>query len=127
VKRTPWSGEGHGEDSRARVFRADVCLPPCLRSPGSSASSSRCTGTRGKRGGSIHHDDHIGRASPPALTRQPRDRRCPPSSPGQSGKDGPVAQYLVGAKLALRFPTEKIGNESYSTADVQLNRPGDFL
>lgn len=45
----------------------------------------------------------------------------------QSGKDGPVAQYLVGAKLALRFPDKEIGNESYSTADVQLNRPGDFV
>jgi hypothetical protein len=45
----------------------------------------------------------------------------------QSGKDGPVAQYLVGAKLALRFPDQNIGNESYSTADVQLNRPGDFV
>lgn len=45
----------------------------------------------------------------------------------ESGKDGPVAQYLIGAKLALRFPKEEIGNESYSTADVQLNRPGDFF
>lgn len=42
------------------------------------------------------------------------------------GKDGPVAQYLVGAKLQLRFPDKKIGNESYSTADMQLKRPGDF-
>jgi hypothetical protein len=45
----------------------------------------------------------------------------------ESGKDGPVAQYLVGAKLTLRFPNVEIGNESYSTADVQRNRPGDFL
>ena len=44
----------------------------------------------------------------------------------ETGKDGPVAQYLVGAKLALRFPDRKIGNESYSTADGQLDRPGDF-
>ena len=42
-------------------------------------------------------------------------------------KEGPVAQYLVGAKLQLRFPDIKVGNESYSTADVQLGRPGDFL
>lgn len=45
----------------------------------------------------------------------------------ESGKDGPVAQYLVGAKLALRFPDQDIGNESYSTADAQLKRPGDFF
>ncbi len=44
-----------------------------------------------------------------------------------TGKEGPVAQYLVGAKLQLRFPLVKIGNESYSTADDQLGRPGDFL
>lgn len=45
----------------------------------------------------------------------------------QTGKEGPVAQYLVGAKLQLRFPHIQIGNESYSTADDQLGRPGDFL
>lgn len=44
----------------------------------------------------------------------------------EANKDGPVAQYLVGAKLALRFPRIDIGNESYSTADDQLDRPGDF-
>ena len=44
----------------------------------------------------------------------------------EGGKDGPVAQYLVGAKLQLRFPELKISNESYSTADMQLGRPGDF-
>ena len=41
-------------------------------------------------------------------------------------KEGPVAQYLVGAKLQLRFPKETISNESYSTADEQLGRRGDF-
>ncbi|MBI5187224.1 MAG: DUF4928 family protein [Nitrospinae bacterium] len=45
----------------------------------------------------------------------------------ENGKHGPVAQYLVGAKLAIRFPTLEIGNESFSTADQQLNRQGDFL
>lgn len=43
-----------------------------------------------------------------------------------TGKEGPVAQYLVGSKLQLRFPHIQIGNESYSTADDQLGRPGDF-
>ncbi|MHB9026081.1 MAG: DUF4928 family protein [Armatimonadota bacterium] len=45
----------------------------------------------------------------------------------QSGKEGPVAQYLIGAKLQLRFPDIEISNESYSTADVQLQRHGDFF
>ena len=44
----------------------------------------------------------------------------------ESGKDGPVAQYLIGAKLQLRFPEIKISNESFSTADSQLGRFGDF-
>lgn len=44
----------------------------------------------------------------------------------ETGKEGPVAQYLVGAKLQLRFPSVEIGNESYSTADDQLGRRGDF-
>jgi len=44
----------------------------------------------------------------------------------EAGKEGPVAQYLVGAKLQRRFPEMEISNESYSTADVQLGRRGDF-
>lgn len=44
-----------------------------------------------------------------------------------TGKEGPIAQYLVGAKLQLRFPNEKIRNESYSTSDDQSNLPGDFV
>lgn len=43
-----------------------------------------------------------------------------------SGKAGPVAQHLVGAKLALRFPDQVIRNDSYSTADDQLGRAGDY-
>lgn len=39
---------------------------------------------------------------------------------------GAVAQHLVGAKLALRFPEQNISNESYTTADFQTNRAGDF-
>ncbi|MGP9504003.1 DUF4928 family protein [Specibacter sp. AOP5-B1-6] len=39
---------------------------------------------------------------------------------------GAVAQHLVGAKLALRFPEHEVGNDSYSTADQQTARPGDF-
>ena len=45
----------------------------------------------------------------------------------KDGKAGPVAQHLVGAKLQLRFPNETVGRESYSTADKQLGRSGDFL
>lgn len=40
---------------------------------------------------------------------------------------GAVAQHLVGAKLSLRFPDQVISNESYTTADQQTERPGDFL
>ncbi|GAB4209952.1 MAG: hypothetical protein OHK0022_42030 [Roseiflexaceae bacterium] len=45
------------------------------------------------------------------------------------GKSGQVAQYLVGTKLELRLRGSSIvvSNESYSTADSQLNREGDFL
>ena len=45
----------------------------------------------------------------------------------ETGKMGPVAQHLVGAKLQLRFPNEVISNESSSTADDQLGRLGDFF
>ncbi len=44
-----------------------------------------------------------------------------------SGKAGYIAQHLVGAKLQLRFPGITVSNESGSTADVQTQRPGDFL
>lgn len=40
---------------------------------------------------------------------------------------GAVAQHLVGAKLSLRFPDLVISNDSYTTADQQTARPGDFL
>jgi hypothetical protein len=39
---------------------------------------------------------------------------------------GAVAQHLVGAKLKLRFPSAEVHNESYTTADLQTARPGDF-
>jgi len=45
----------------------------------------------------------------------------------EDGKLGAVAQYFVGAKLQLRFPGIAVSNDSYSTADVQLGRKGDFL
>ena len=43
------------------------------------------------------------------------------------GKAGYVAQHLVGAKLQLRFPAITVSNEGGSTADMQTQRPGDFL
>lgn len=45
----------------------------------------------------------------------------------QRNQSGPVAQHLVGAKLALRYPDREIENRSYSTADTQLKRPADFV
>jgi len=41
-------------------------------------------------------------------------------------QNGPVAQHLVGAKLAIRFPHLEVGNSAYSAADEQAGRPGDF-
>jgi hypothetical protein len=43
------------------------------------------------------------------------------------GKEGPVAQYLVGAKLALRFPDIDVRNDMSSTQDELSGIPGDFL
>ncbi|MCW7550121.1 DUF4928 family protein [Photorhabdus sp. APURE] len=39
---------------------------------------------------------------------------------------GIVLQHLVGAKLQLRFPDEKIGLDRANTADRQTDREGDF-
>ena len=44
----------------------------------------------------------------------------------ESGKSGPVAQHLVGAKLQLRFPKLNIPNNPASAADQQTGRDGDF-
>jgi hypothetical protein len=44
----------------------------------------------------------------------------------QSGKAGPVAEYLVGAKLSLRFPEKPIRNKRFSASDVQAGYHGDF-
>lgn len=43
-----------------------------------------------------------------------------------SGKAGPVAEYLVGAKLSLRFPNKEIRNKRFSTSDSQAGFSGDF-
>jgi hypothetical protein len=43
-----------------------------------------------------------------------------------SRKAGPVAEHLVGAKLALRFPQMEIRNKPFSEADVQGGFVGDF-
>lgn len=40
---------------------------------------------------------------------------------------GAVAQHLVGAALCLHYPTADIDNHSYTTADEQTGRPGDFV
>jgi hypothetical protein len=45
----------------------------------------------------------------------------------ETGKEGPVAQHLVGAKLQLRYPGIEVENFSYCTSDVQQGRSGDFL
>lgn len=45
----------------------------------------------------------------------------------EKGQFGPVAQYLVGAKLQLRYPTIRVDNDSFSTADTQLGRSGDYV
>ena len=39
----------------------------------------------------------------------------------------PLAQHLAGATLSLRYPRMEIENHSFTTADKQLGRPGDFL
>lgn len=39
---------------------------------------------------------------------------------------GAVAQHLIGATLSLRFPKIEISNDSYTTADQQTSRSGDF-
>jgi hypothetical protein len=44
----------------------------------------------------------------------------------ETGKAGAVAEYLVGAKLQLKFPDENIRNKRFSTADVQSGHCGDF-
>jgi len=44
----------------------------------------------------------------------------------ERGKEGPIAQYLVGAKLQLRYPKLEVENYSSSTADEPLKRRGDF-
>ena len=40
---------------------------------------------------------------------------------------GGVAQHLVGAVLEVRHPDLGIGNQSYTTADQQTGRSGDFM
>lgn len=44
----------------------------------------------------------------------------------EKGKAGEVAEYLVGAKLALRFPGHEIRNSAASAADEQTAEHGDF-
>lgn len=45
----------------------------------------------------------------------------------QRDQSGPIAQHLIGAKLAIRFPHIEVANFPYSAADDQVGRPGDFF
>ncbi len=47
--------------------------------------------------------------------------------PDTRNVSGCVAQHLVGAKLALRYPDKNIENYGCTTADIQLGRAGDFV
>lgn len=47
-------------------------------------------------------------------------------SASKRSQSGPVAQHLVGAKLAIRFPRLDVANFPYSAADEQAGRAGDF-
>jgi hypothetical protein len=42
-----------------------------------------------------------------------------------NAKAGPVGQYLVGAKLSLKYPG-RVRNRRYSAADMQSGEEGDF-
>ena len=44
----------------------------------------------------------------------------------ERGSAGAVAEHLVGAKLALRFPDHEVRNSSVSAADDQTDEHGDF-
>jgi len=44
----------------------------------------------------------------------------------ETGRRGPVAQHLVGAKLEMRFPDQPIRIEAVSAADDQAGQAGDF-
>ena len=47
-------------------------------------------------------------------------------SAAKRNRSGDVAEYLVGAKLALRFPSYEIRNSAASAADKQSDESGDF-
>ncbi len=44
----------------------------------------------------------------------------------KSGKAGAVAEYLVRAKLAIKFPNKEIRNKRFSVSDAQGGFAGDF-
>ena len=48
------------------------------------------------------------------------------ASAGNRLKTGEVAEYLIGAKLSLRFPNYDIRNSAASAADRQTEEQGDF-
>ena len=48
------------------------------------------------------------------------------ASAGKRLRTGEVAEYLVGAKLSLRFPDYDIRNSAASAADRQMAEQGDF-
>ena len=48
------------------------------------------------------------------------------ASAGERLKTGEVAEYLIGAKLSLRFPNYGIRNSAASAADRQTEEQGDF-
>lgn len=77
-------------------------------------------------------DDYFGRRRIEVDINPDSPIRAAVSSLIQAGKDrggntaGAIAQHLVGAKLKIRFPDVEVNVESYTTADVQTGRAGDY-
>ncbi|MEI7033508.1 DUF4928 family protein [Streptomyces pratensis] len=77
-------------------------------------------------------DDYFGRKSIEADISPDNPVRTAVAALIQAGRlrggntAGAVAQHLVGAKLKIRFPDEDVNVESYTTADVQTGRAGDY-
>lgn len=77
-------------------------------------------------------DDYFGRRRIEAEINPDAPIRAAIASLIKAGRErggntaGAVSQHLVGAKLKIRFPDEDVNIESYTTADVQTGRSGDF-
>ncbi|MER5978625.1 DUF4928 family protein [Streptomyces sp. NPDC001857] len=133
-----FTSEG-GRTSRATLDHADA-LADLFNGVGATAGVQDLTGLERAALAAVLQQWFVGRVREDFFGRKRIEAEINPENPVrttvaaliEAGRQrggntaGAIAQHLVGAKLKIRFPDAIVNVESYTTADVQTGRAGDY-